>query len=227
MKQSIKLLCLFKFTNSQASGWGLPTMEPKLLPSPVRRSATPEQPANKSASGNHTESSQTTSNSSPANKKQRGAGEGDGPLNLSKPKGTHIRAHNLINRTFRNGKDENFWMTSGPLIMISFVHLFIAGQGGSPTPPSTPSSTPTPLTSTASLTSSRMFPGQNHMLPGSGLLFPGHFLPYPAMPPHLTAMNFTGKIQKNESLQIVILIEARQMSLEMFINLYSFTSELN
>ena len=156
-------------------------MEPKPLPSPVRRSATPEQPIGKSSAG-HQEGAllQTTNNSSPANKKQRGNGEGgDGPLNLSKPKGTvHTAAEDLR-------VDFSFIICFSSLLSSS-------GQGGSPTPPSTPSSTPTPLTSTASLTSSRMFPGQNHMLHGSGLLFPGHFLPYPAMPPHLSAMNFTG-----------------------------------
>nr|CAH0102460.1 unnamed protein product [Daphnia galeata] len=138
---------------SMASGWGSSSSAgQKLLPSPVRRSATPEQPTNKIATGHHEGVLLPSSTSSPVTKKQRGNREGDGPLNLSKPK----------------------------------------GQGGSPTPPSTPSSTPTPLTSTVSLTSSRMFPGQNHMLHGSGLLFPSHFLPYPSMPPHLTAMNFTG-----------------------------------
>lgn len=61
-------------------------MESKHMPSPVRRSATPEQPTSKSSTSHHDSAVQPT-NSSPANKKQRGAGEGDGPLNLSKPKG--------------------------------------------------------------------------------------------------------------------------------------------
>ncbi|XP_059352562.1 transcription factor Sox-6-like isoform X2 [Daphnia carinata] len=134
---------------SMASSWGLSPMAQKFLPSPVRRSATPEQPNSKPANEGPALSS---SNAPSATKKQRGNREGDGPLNLSKTK----------------------------------------GQGGSPTPPSTPSSTPTPLTSTVSLTSSRPFPGQNHMMHGSGLLFPSHFLPYPSMPPHLSAMSFTG-----------------------------------
>ncbi|KZS13645.1 Transcription factor SOX-5-like protein [Daphnia magna] len=137
---------------SMASSWGLSPMAQKFLPSPVRRSATPEQPINKTGTGHHEGPALSSSNIPSATKKQRANREGDGPLNLSKTK----------------------------------------GQGGSPTPPSTPSSTPTPLTSTVSLTSSRPFPGQNHMMHGSGLLFPSHFLPYPSMPPHLSAMNFTG-----------------------------------
>jgi len=158
-------------------------MGQKLLPSPVRRSTTPEQSANKISSGNHEGVLLPSSTSSPVTKRQRGNREGDGPLNLSKPKGILTQK-------------EDDWLETRLLILF----VLILGQGGSPTPPSTPSSTPTPLTSTASLTSSRMFPGQNHMLHGSGLLFPSHFLPYPSMPTHLSAMNFTGNSSVQQSI---------------------------
>nr|SVE85421.1 EOG090X0464 [Daphnia pulicaria] len=70
-----------------ASGWSSSSMGQKHLPSPVRRSTTPEQPANKTAAGNHEGVLLPSSTSSPVTKKQRGNREGDGPLNLSKSKG--------------------------------------------------------------------------------------------------------------------------------------------
>ena len=72
----------------QDSGWGS-SVGQKILPSPVRKSATPEQPINKMATGHHEGVLLPSSTSSPVSKIQRGNREGDGhgPLNLSKPKG--------------------------------------------------------------------------------------------------------------------------------------------
>lgn len=75
----------------QDSGWGS-SVGQKILPSPVRKSATPEQPINKMATGHHEGvllPSSTSSRRSKVSKIQRGNREGDGhgPLNLSKPKG--------------------------------------------------------------------------------------------------------------------------------------------
>jgi hypothetical protein len=78
----------------QASGWSSSSMGQKHLPSPVRRSTTPEQSANKTAAGNHEGVLLPSSTSSPVTKKQRGNREGDGPLNLSKSKGIFIQKEN-------------------------------------------------------------------------------------------------------------------------------------
>lgn len=64
-------------------------MAQKFLPSPVRRSATPEHTCNK-GTGHHEGSALSSSNTPSATKKQRGSREGDGPLNLSKTKGTQL-----------------------------------------------------------------------------------------------------------------------------------------
>jgi len=69
-------------------------MGQKLLPSPVRRSTTPEQSANKISSGNHEGILLPCSTSSSVTKKQRGNREGDGPLNLSKSKGILTQKEN-------------------------------------------------------------------------------------------------------------------------------------
>ena len=73
---------------SQASGWIVPSMEPKVA-SPLRRSETPEQ-STKTTTPNDAVATSTT-------KRQRG--EGDGPLNLTKPKGitASIKSSKWIN----------------------------------------------------------------------------------------------------------------------------------
>ena len=70
----------------QASNWGVPMMEK--VQSPHRRSVTPEQPQpkNRDASSASAAAGESASTASPTAKKHR-TGEGDGPLNLSKPKG--------------------------------------------------------------------------------------------------------------------------------------------
>ena len=54
------------------------------------------------------------------------------------------------------------------------------------------------------------------MLQGSGLLFPGPFLPYPGMPSHLNAINFSGKfICLNTAFRRNILSESHHRGLGM------------